>query len=175
MTADSGGPEFARGVVAALKGERVRSIVYVPDAVLGPILGLAENDQAFTLTGVTREEEGVAIVAGQHIGGLRSALLLQSSGLGNSLNALASLVIPFGIPCVMIVSFRGEIGDRNVAQVPFGRAMPGIFRELGIQAVWITSGATAEAAVRDVVRSAYRWGAPVAAVLTREGSGGIEE
>ena len=169
------GPEFARGIVAALKSERVRSLVYVPDAVLAPILDLAAADPAFELTGVTREEEGVAVIAGQYIGGLRSALLLQSSGLGNSLNVLGSLVIPFGIPCVLIVSLRGEVGDRNVAQVPFGRAVPGILKEMGIQHRWITSGAGAESAMQDVVRSAFRWGMPVAAILTREASDGIEE
>jgi sulfopyruvate decarboxylase alpha subunit len=162
-------------MVAVMKAEKVRTLVHVPDAVIGPILDAAEAAGGFELTSVTREEEGFGVMAGLHMGGARAVLLLQSSGLGNSLNAIGSLVIPFGIACPMIVSLRGEVGDRNVAQVPLGRAIRGILDELGIQTAWITDGAKAGAALGDVLRSAYRWGLPAAAVLTREGSGGIEE
>jgi sulfopyruvate decarboxylase subunit alpha len=168
-------PDFARDMVAVMKAEKVRSLIHVPDAVIGPILSAAATEGVFEITGVTREEEGFGVMAGHHIGGTRAVLLLQSSGLGNSLNAIGSLVIPFGIACPMIVSLRGEIGDRNVAQVPLGRAIRGILDELGIQSTWITDGAKAGAALQDMLRSAYRWGLPAAAVLTREGSGGIEE
>lgn len=168
-------PLFARGAIRALKEERVRSLVHVPDAVLQPILDLAAAEPAFDVMNVTREEEGVGIVAGHHIGGRRSVLLLQSSGLGNALNALSSHVIPFRIPCPMIVSLRGEIGDRNVAQVPFGAGLRDILHAVGIEQVWMTSPESVEASVREVLRSAYRWGAPVAAIITRDASGGIEE
>ena len=48
-----------------------------------------------------------------------------------------------------------------------------ILRAMAIEQVWITSPESAEAAVREVLRSAYRWGAPVAAIITRDASGGL--
>ena len=53
--------------------------------------------------------------------------MLQSSGLGNSLNAITSLLMPYQIPALMVVSMRGDSGEWNAAQVPMGRAVRGIF------------------------------------------------
>jgi len=46
---------------------------------------------------------------------------MQNSGLGNSINALASLDMLYGIPLLMIISHRGGVGEPVVAQVPMGR------------------------------------------------------
>ena len=70
---------------------------------------------------VTREEEGVGICAGAWMGGRRPALLMQNSGLGNSINALASLDMLYGIPLLMIISHRGGVGEPIIGQVPMGR------------------------------------------------------
>ena len=57
--------------------------------------------------------------------------MLQSSGLGNSLNALTSLLLPYQIPVLMVVSMRGDAGEWNAAQVPMGRAVRAIFDAIG--------------------------------------------
>ena len=57
--------------------------------------------------------------------------MLQSSGLGNSLNALTSLILPYQIPMLMVVSMRGDAGEWNAAQVPMGRAVAPILDALG--------------------------------------------
>ena len=71
----------------------------------------------------TREEEAFGIAAGLYLGGKRPTVMLQSSGLGNSLNALTSLLIPYQIPVLIVVSMRGDLGEWNAAQVPMGRAV----------------------------------------------------
>jgi sulfopyruvate decarboxylase subunit alpha len=55
------------------------------------------------------------------MGGRRPALLMQNSGLGNSINALASLDSLYGIPLLMIISHRGGEGEPVIGQVPMGR------------------------------------------------------
>ena len=54
-------------------------------------------------------------------GGQNTALLMQNSGLGNSVNALASLDFLYGIPLLMIISHRGCEGELIVGQMPMGR------------------------------------------------------
>ena len=71
-----------------------------------------------------REEEAVGILAGLFLGGQRGAMLVQSSGLGNTLNALGSLAMAYRIPFPMLVSLRGELGEFNPAQLHMGRAVP---------------------------------------------------
>jgi sulfopyruvate decarboxylase subunit alpha len=58
--------------------------------------------------------------------------MLQSSGLGNSLNAITSLLIPYQIPVLMVISMRGDVGEWNSAQVPMGRSLPAILDAIGI-------------------------------------------
>ena len=58
--------------------------------------------------------------------------MLQSSGLGNSLNALSSLILPFQIPMLVAISMRGDAGEWNAAQVPMGRAVRTICDSIGI-------------------------------------------
>ena len=49
---------------------------------------------------VTREEEGVGIAAGAALAGGKPLLLMQNSGLGNCVNALASLTGLYELPLV---------------------------------------------------------------------------
>jgi sulfopyruvate decarboxylase subunit alpha len=79
------------------------------------------GDPAIIHVPVTREEEGVGLCAGAWMGGRKPALLMQNSGLGNCINALASLDLLFGIPLLMIISHRGSAGEPMVGQMPMGR------------------------------------------------------
>src|SRR5690606_31528363 len=94
-----------------------RVLIHVPDSILAPIIALAEDDSDFQLIGATREEEAFGIAAGVFAGGGRAALLIQASGMGNSFNALGSFVVPFRAAVPIVLSPRGQIGDRNWAQV----------------------------------------------------------
>lgn len=166
--------DYADEVLGALRDEDVKRIVYVPDSVLAPIVERA-SCSSLDLVSVTREEEGMGVMAGFYVGGEKAILMLQSSGLGNSLNALGSLLIASRIPCPMLVSLRGEIGDRNFAQVPWSRVAPQVLDLLAIQSVRITDPATVRHDVAEMVRSAYRWHYPTAAVLTRAATGGVDD
>ena len=58
--------------------------------------------------------------------------MFQSSGLGNSLNAITSLFLPYQIPALMLVSMRGDESEWNAAQVPMGRAVPAILDAMAV-------------------------------------------
>ena len=127
------GPEWAAGVCAGIRAVGSRHVVYVPDNPLSHVLRQLERDFSEIRTIVaTREEEAFGIAAGLYLGGLKPTVMLQSSGLGNSLNALASLLLPYKIPALIIISMRGDAGEWNDAQVPMGRALRGICDTVGL-------------------------------------------
>lgn len=121
------------------RAEDIRNLVFLPDTVMGRLLALAEADPFFRLVGVHREEEAVGIVTGLFLGGQRGAMLIQSSGLGNTLNALGSLAMAYRIPFPLLVSLRGELGEFNPAQLHMGRAVPGCLDALTIRHVTLSS------------------------------------
>jgi sulfopyruvate decarboxylase subunit alpha len=104
-----------------------RHVVYVPDNPLSHVFRILDDqfpDVRTTLA--TREEEAFGIAAGLYLGGLRPTVMLQSSGLGNSLNALTSLLLPYEIPALILISLRGGEDEWNSAQVPMGRGIRAI-------------------------------------------------
>jgi sulfopyruvate decarboxylase subunit alpha len=126
-------PAWARGVCAGVHACGSRHVVYVPDNPLSHVLAVLDAEYPdITATIATREEEAFGIAAGLYLGGARPTVMLQSSGLGNSLNALSSLIVPYEIPMLMIVSMRGDAGEWNAAQVPMGRAVAPILDALAI-------------------------------------------
>lgn len=163
--AESPVPAWARAVVAGLTRARIQHVVYVPDAPLSSILRLLEQDGRVPLTLATREEEGMGIAAGLYLGGVRPAVLMQSSGLGNSLNALSSLLIPYQIPLLLLISLRGGLGEWNIAQVPMGRALRPILDALGVQHVTPTGSQDLEHTLAMAAASAFGLRLPVACIL----------
>lgn len=81
---------------------------------------------------LTREEEGVGICAGASLSGKRPALFVQSSGVGNMINALLSLTRFYKLPLAVFVSQRGVFKEKIEAQVPMGQRLPMILRGAGI-------------------------------------------
>lgn len=108
-------------VYRGLKLAGINLATSVPCVNLQELLTLVDGDPEFTHLPVTREEEGVGICAGAWLGGRQPALLMQNSGLGNSINALASLDMLYGIPLLMIISHRGGKGEPIIGQVPMGQ------------------------------------------------------
>ena len=81
---------------------------------------------------LTREEEGVGISAGAALAGRRPAMIIQSSGLGNMMNALLSLTGFYSLPLAIFISRRGIYKEKIAAQVPMGKATPKLLKAAGI-------------------------------------------
>src|SRR5712692_9070618 len=136
--------DWAAAVCAAVHGAGSRHVVYVPDNPLSRVLRiLKEGFPDIRTTLSTREEEAFGIAAGVYLGGGRPTVMLQSSGLGNSLNALTSLLLPYQIPVLILVSMRGDAGEWNAAQVPMGRAVRGVLDAIGVSHVTVEMAGTA--------------------------------
>ena len=163
---------WADDVAAVFREQEIRLIAYVADRVLAPAIARMAADPYFHLVCLTREEEGLGVLAGGYLGGMRGALLLQSSGFGNTLNGLGSLVLPYQIPLVMLLSMRGGPGEFNVCQVPLGQALPRILDDMAIPRYDLDRPEAVAAVCRGGARLAFATGRPVALLLSTLLTGG---
>jgi sulfopyruvate decarboxylase TPP-binding subunit len=111
-------------VLNTLKRNDVRLVPYVPDRVLTALIKNLHADPFFNVFPTAREEEAVGIVSGAWMGGMRGAMLMQTSGFATLANVLASLVVPSQIPLIMFVSERGTLGEFNLGQSQITGSQP---------------------------------------------------
>ena len=125
--------DSSEAVFDGLKDAGIDLIVSVPCVNLSKILNMIDEDEDIIHIPVTREEEGIGICAGAYLGGKRPAILMQNSGLGNSINALKSLTELYEMPLLMIMSHRGTEGESICGQVPMGESTPLILEAMDFQ------------------------------------------
>jgi sulfopyruvate decarboxylase alpha subunit len=162
-------------VIEKLKANRLEMICHVPDSVLSHIISETEIDPFFTVVPLTREEEGVGILTGAYLGGKRGVLLMQVSGLGNSVNGLASLAIPYQIPFLILISQRGELGEFNPAQVAMGHAARPVLDALQIQHFTLDRVDRVHTLLDGAIKTAYASRRPVALFISTEMVGWKDE
>ena len=123
--------DWPRRIHAVLKEAGIGVVGYVPDAGHKRLIELCHADPGLRTVVLSTEEEGIGLAAGAWLGGARSVLLMQSSGVGNCVNALGT-VKECRFPLVLIVTMRGEYGEFNPWQVPMGQASAGVLEAMGV-------------------------------------------
>lgn len=119
-------------IYEGIKSANIDFIVSVPCINLKELLEKIDQDKDITHIPTTREEEGLGICAGAYLAGKKIAILMQNSGLGNSINALTSLFDLYSFPLVMIISHRGTEGEPIIGQVPMGNVTTDLLNALKI-------------------------------------------
>jgi sulfopyruvate decarboxylase alpha subunit len=114
-----------------LKAAGVRQVGYVPDAGHKRLIELCLADKEMRAVVLSTEAEGMGLAAGAWLGGQRSALLMQSSGVGNCINQLGT-VRECRFPLLMLVTMRGQKGEFNPWQVPMGQATPAVLEAMDV-------------------------------------------
>ncbi len=122
---------WAQGVYELFKAHQVELISFVPDGGHKQLIAHCQSDPAIRTVTLTTEEEGIALAAGAFLGGKRSALLMQSSGVGNCINML-SLPRVCNMPFLALVTMRGEWGEFNPWQVPMGQSTLVVLEASGV-------------------------------------------
>ena len=159
-------------VRTTLKANNVRLVVYVPDRVFTPLIKVLHEDDFFTTFAATREEEALGIVAGAWMGGMRGAVLMQTSGFGTIPNALASLVVPSQIPALIFVSERGTLGEFNLGQAMVCKTMRPVLDSLGVETHTVTRHDELEFIIDRSIKQAVATQAPVTFILSPLLTGG---
>ena len=122
--------EWPDQVHALLRANGVSLVGLVPDAGHSRLIELCEADAGIRTVTLTTEEEGIGLLTGGWMGGLKGVLLMQSSGVGNCINML-SLAIMHRTPMPMLVTMRGDFGEFNPAQMPMGQATQTVLEAMG--------------------------------------------
>jgi sulfopyruvate decarboxylase alpha subunit len=113
------------------KKQSIKQVSFVPDAGHAGLIRLCEADLDMHSVRLTNEAEGIALAVGAWLGGDKSVLLMQSSGVGNCINML-SLLSTCQIPLTMLVTMRGDWAEFNPWQVPMGHATQGVLESMGV-------------------------------------------
>jgi sulfopyruvate decarboxylase alpha subunit len=159
-------------VLGSLKSNDVKLVVYVPDKVFTPLIKALHADEFFTTFAATREEEALGIITGAWMGGLRGAVLMQTSGFGTIPNALASLVVPGQIPALIFVSERGTLGEFNLGQAMVCKTMRPVLDSLGVENHTVTRLDELGFIVDRSIKQAVATQAPVTFILSPLLTGG---
>ena len=121
----------AQNIIAGLKAAGIDLVASVPDINMLQLINLLYEDKAIAHVPVGREEEGIGVCAGAHLGGKKPAMLMQNGGLLNSCNGLTTTALQFGIPVLLLIYYAGDIGDNGFHMV--GLVTEPVLAGLGIK------------------------------------------
>ena len=124
--------DWSADVFREMRARGIATVCTVPDGGLTKLLDRVAAERAMRLVTLTTEEEGIGIATGCWLGGGRAMIAMQSSGVGNCINALG-LPAAYRAPCLMLVTMRGQWGEFNPWQVPMGEGTPRVLETMGVQ------------------------------------------
>ena len=145
----------------------VRQVAYVPDAGLTRLIERCREDNAIETVMCATEEEGIGLAAGAWLGGQKSAVLMQSSGVGNTINAIASLITSAHFPLFTIVTMRGQWGEGNPWQVPMGQAVAPVLQAVGVKVFEAQTNEEVGAMIESGLRMAYSTDQAIAVLVSQ--------
>ena len=159
----------AHDIVRGLGAAGATTLVAHPDSWLAPLL-LEAEEHGLRVLPVAREEEGLAVAAGIALGGGRACLAIQNAGFLSMGNAISTLVVPYGIPIVVLISQRGGLGDGSVYQAPKGRRTPKVLDAFDL--AWDAPGPDADwmTVMQEAFRSAESLASAYCLLIDRESS-----
>lgn len=158
-----------RAIIDGLHATGVEFVVSVPDiCTSGGLLHPISIEPGLRLVRVCKEDEGVSICAALSFCDRRAVLLMQQTGLMDSLNALRAIGVDYQNPVCMVIGLLGHEGGTDPAQSrSFGvRAIPPVLEAMGIRYCVLNTDADIPAGM-EAIAEAYRLSAPVAVILGR--------
>lgn len=152
----------------SLKACNIRLLSALPETWLVHLIRLADEDPEVTLVRLAKEEEGVGISAGAHLAGVKSAMLMQNHGFLASINGIVSLAHLYKIPLLMMISYRGEFGERDPWQTQGGGVTETLLQSLGIPYKFLDHPDQVASRIRQAQTLAEAALKPVALLLCRD-------
>ena len=141
-----------QNVIKLMKQAGINFVATLPCDRIKNLLPLISK--SFDEVELTREENGLGICAGAYLAGARPMMIIQSTGLGNMINALESLNMASAIPIPILASYRGFYKEGIESQKPLGRHLPAILKGCGISYTLIDE-VEKLGLLSDVIQDAY--------------------
>jgi len=124
------------------------------------------DDAEMRTVSLTTEQDGIGMATGAWLGGVRSALLMQSSGVGNCINAL-SLIKNCQIPFLTFITMRGDFGEANNWQMAMGQATPTVLEAMGMVCLRVERAEDIEETVAAALRMSFLAQQSIAVLLSQ--------
>ena len=140
---------------------------YVPDAGHKILINHAIRDKDVIAISLSSEQEGIGIAAGSYLGGKKSVLLMQSSGVGNCINQL-SLIKHGQFPFLTIVTMRGEYGEGNSWQFAMGEAVEPALSSMGVKCLRVEYQSEVISSIKAGLTMAFKAERSVAILLSQK-------
>src|ERR1700745_1806876 len=132
----------------ALKECDIRLVSALPETWLVHLIRISDDDPEMILVRLAKEEEGVGISAGASFAGVKSAMLMQNHGFLASINGIVSLAHLYKLPLLMLISYRGSMGERDPWQTQGGNVTEPVLRALRIPYFFLDAPETAKKRIR---------------------------
>src|SRR5438128_6645992 len=158
----------SRLIYDALKACGIRLVSALPETWLVHLIRMADEDPEMILVRLAKEEEGVGISAGAHLAGVPSAMLMQNHGFLASINGIVSCAQLYRIPLLMLISHRGEFGERDPWQTEGGAVTEDLLRTLRIPFAYLDDPDHVAGRIRKAQTLAHSSNKPVALLLCRD-------
>jgi len=155
-------------VVDGLKRSGVDFISLLPDSDFSTLQAQVSKDPDFEYVPVSTESVGVGVCAGAWLAGKRPALLIPTSGLLVASWPLTSLNLAWDLPLLLLIPFRGDIGDAFWLMGPYKDTTEPLLDVLHIHHVVVSKIGEISPAIIDAQGSTISWQRPVAVLMTGE-------
>ena len=155
-------------VVDGLKRAGVDFVSLMPDSDFSVLQERVVKDSDFTYVPVSNEAIGVGVCVGAWLSGKRPALLVPTSGLLVAAWPLTSLCMAWSLPLLLLIPYRGDIGDAFWLMGPYKDTTEPLLKVLNAPYSVVSKNEEISAAIVDAQGSTISWQRPVAVLLTGE-------
>ena len=124
--------KISKQIISNLKAGGANFFLSVPCKLLANMITILEKDKDIYSSAIPREEEGMGICAGAYLGNKLPCIMMQNTGIGNSVNAIVSLLQLYQMPVLFLISYRGTPGEPVGAQGGMARVTEDILNTLKI-------------------------------------------
>jgi sulfopyruvate decarboxylase subunit alpha len=169
---ESSGYLHGSSIIREIKASQIEFVVSVPDITTSEgLLRPLSQQSAPRLVRICKEDEGVGICAGLAYTGRRALLLIQQTGLLDSINAVRGVAVEYGLPiCMMVGLLEKEPDVRPMQSKRYGvRIVEPILDAMGITYHELEEEADV-AKIKPAIDAAYAESRPVVLLIGRRPS-----
>lgn len=119
-------------IIADFVKNEIQFVTSVPCKQLAGVLDKIDEEKSIIHVPSNKEDEGIGLCAGATMGGKRSAIIMQNTAIGVTINALVTLTQFYRMALPMLISYRGEVGEPVACQVEMAVHTKALLNQLNI-------------------------------------------
>ena len=123
----------AKEAVRGLEDAGINFVSGLPDGWQRNVHELVEGNDRFQYAPVCNEGVGFSMCAGAWLGGSKSALIMENSGLRVASEYIARISLGTGVPVTLLCSYRGDVGETEHWGIPHGIVAEPLLQALRIK------------------------------------------